>query len=161
MRLSSLTLLLLAAPIVGTALFAITVAAGEQRGSNPFSAPPYRNSAEAAAAGDPATMLRFVRMGDDPTRIKVVGPEAISSQVLRVTTLEAAMWSRSIEMIHVLDREGAIIDDAQRKDLACLAVDLDMPDAKAYLAPDAECVRGVAVERIIARSKPEAASRHE
>ena len=112
----------------------------------------YQNSAEAAAAGDAARALRFLRMGDDPTRIHAVRPHLISGNVLKVTTMEAAMWSRQIDMIRALDREGAIVDPDQRRDLACLAFDLDLPEVRRYLAADAACVRGAAIERIIERS---------
>lgn len=130
----------------------LTVAARHAQMSEVQAAAFYRNSAEAAAAGDAARALRFLRMGDDPTRIHRVRPHLISANILKVTTMEAAMWSRQIDMIRALDREGAIVDPDQRRDLACLAFDLDLPEVKRYLAADAACVRGAAIERIIERS---------
>ncbi|MGH9348731.1 MAG: hypothetical protein ACRD26_15845, partial [Vicinamibacterales bacterium] len=115
----------------------------------------FRNSAEAAAAGDAAAMLLFLRRGDNPTRVHPVRPDLISSAIVRATTLEAAMWSRRISMIRALDREGAIIGDDERRELACLARDLDLPDVAEYLAPAQACVRGQAVERVVARSRQE------
>jgi hypothetical protein len=67
------------------------------------------------------------------------------------------MWSGHAEMVRALDREGAIVDPDQRRELACLALDLDMPEVADYLAPERTCVKGAAVARIVARSKPEAA----
>jgi hypothetical protein len=139
-------------PAVFVTASMVAVVAHQVRMSSPVSTLIYRNSAEAAAAGDPARVLRFLRMGDDPTRIRAVRPELISGQVLRVTTLEAAMWSRQVDMIRVLDREGAIVDPDQRRELACLASDLDLPDVKSYLAPEEPCVPGAIMKRIIARS---------
>jgi hypothetical protein len=161
MRLGSVAAFVAALPIVVVTGATLWVAAGECRGRNYLAAPPFRNSAEAAAAGDAATALRRLRMGDNPTRIYPIRAEVISSRILNATTLEAAMWSRHIEMIRALDREGAIVDDDQRRQLACLALDLDLPDVATYLAPAHTCVRGAAIERIIARSKPEAATSDE
>jgi hypothetical protein len=112
----------------------------------------YQNSAEAAVAGDAARMLRFLRMGDDPTRIHGVRPHLTTGAAVKLTTMEAAVWSRQIGMVRVLDRQGAIVDADQRRDLACLANDLDLPEVKRYLAAAAACVRGATIERIIERS---------
>jgi hypothetical protein len=130
----------------------LSVIAEQVETSDVRAAAVYRNSAEAAAAGDAARALRFLRMGHNPTRIQPVRPHLISPDVLQVTTLEAAMWSRQIDLIRALDREGAIVDPDQRRDLACLAFDLDLLDAQRYLAADVTCERGAAIKRIIERS---------
>lgn len=153
MRVGAIALAVLVLPVVTAFAWVGWIAAGERAGINPFSAPPFRNSAEAAAAGDPAGMMRLIRMGDDPTRVHRICCELISSQVQYATTLEAAIWSRRIESIHLLDREGAIIGADERRQLACLAADLDMPDASAYLAPGHTCVRGAAIEQVMARTR--------
>jgi hypothetical protein len=150
-----------ALPVVALVAAMVGVAVGEWRGRSPLGLPPFRNSAEAAAAGDAPTALRYLRMGDNPTRMYPLRSDVISSRIVSATTLEAALWSRHIEMIRVLDREGAIVDADERRQLACLAQDLDLPDIANYLAPDQTCVRGAALERIIARSKPEVAGRHD
>lgn len=131
---------------------ALTIVVGERTGRAPFAAPPFRNSAEAAAAGDAAAMLRLVRSGENPTWVRQVRPDLISSAITQVTTLEAALWSRRINMIRALDRAGAIVGDDQRRSLACLARDLDQPDVADYLAPGAPCVRDQEVKRVVARS---------
>ena len=159
MRVASVQLVT-AIPILAVVAGMLWVGVNERHGSNPLGAPPFRNSAEAAAAGDAAAVLRFLRMGDNPARIRAIRGDIISSGV-RATTLEAAMWSRNIDMVRLLDREGAIVDREERPQLACLALDLDLPEVSNYLAADQVCARGVALERIIARSRPEVAERHD
>jgi hypothetical protein len=161
MRVGFIGAFLTALPVLVVTAGMLWLAEREWRGHNPLGVPPFRNSAEAAAAGDAAMALRLLRMGDNPTRIYPIRSGVISSQVLSATTLEAAMWSRHIELIRALDREGAIVDQDQRRQLACLALDLDLPDVASYLAPDQTCVRGAAVKRIIARSTPEVAASHD
>ena len=100
-------------------------------------------------------------MGDNPSRIHPIRGDIISPKIRHATTLEAALWSRHIEMIRVLDREGAIVDAEQRRELACLAVDLELPEVANYLAPERACVPGAVLERIIARSRPEVAASHD
>jgi hypothetical protein len=153
LTLTSTALAALVVPLVAATLWIGWIAAGEAAGVRPFSAPPLRNSAEAAAAGDAAAMLRFLRMGDNPTRIYPIDPSLISSTVQYATTLEAALWSRRVDPIRLLDRQGAIVGVDARRELACLAADLDLPDVVAYLAPHHLCVPGAALSRIQARTK--------
>jgi hypothetical protein len=111
------------------------------------------NSAEAAAIGDAAATIRFLRFGEDPTRVHALRPWVISPNVLRATTLEAALWSRRREMIELLDREGTIVGSGTRQELACLAMDLSLPDVVDYLAPDgATCVPGQVMQRVVDRT---------
>jgi hypothetical protein len=144
-------------PLLLATAWTLVVVGGERAGRRPFAAPPFRNSAEAAAAGDAASTLRMLRLGDNPTWVHQVRPELISSAIVRVTTLEAALWSREINMVRALDREGAIVDREQRRELACLARDLDMPAVAEHLAPNAACVPDEAMKRVRQRSAaPEA-----
>ena len=132
----------------------VLVATGERAGAAPFAGVVPQNSAEAAGLASAGEVLRFLRMGEDPRRVYPVRPEIISSAVLRVTTLEAAMWSRQVELVELLDRQSAF-DTGERAALACLAVDLDLDDVAAYLAPDGtgQCEPGQAIERVLARSR--------
>jgi hypothetical protein len=155
MRAGPVGVALTALPVAVVAAATLWIAAGEWRGRNALAAPPFRNSAEAAAAGDAPAALRFLRMGDNPSLIHPIRGDIISADVRSATTLEAALWSRHIEMIRVLDREGAIVDADQRRELACLALDLDLPDVAEYLAPGQVCVKGDALRRVVARSRPE------
>jgi hypothetical protein len=128
------------------------VAVGERTGFTPMAAPALANSAEAAAVGSAGDVFRFLRSGEDPRKVYAVRPEIISSAILKVTTLEAAMWSRELEMIELLDREGAIAP-GDRTGLACLAADLDLDEIREYLAPGGTgCEPGKAMERVIART---------
>jgi hypothetical protein len=150
---SVLLWLVLSAPVVcGTAALAY-ISIVERSGREAFPDTRAMNSAEAAALGDAASMLWFIRRGEDPTRVHDVSPSIISASVRRATTLEAAMWSRRIELIRALDREGVIVGDQTRHHLACLALDLGLADVATYLRPaGAACVRGEAQARVLART---------
>ena len=132
----------------------VWVATGESVGATPFGGLVPRNSAEAAALGSPSHLLRFLGRGEDPHRVYDVRTEVISSAVARATTLEAAMWSRQLEMIQLLDREGAIPLGPDRRALACLAADLQMEEIVEYLVPEgtSDCESGVAIGRVAART---------
>ena len=144
----------LAAPLAMAAAMLVVIAIGERVGATPFGGLVPANSAEAAGMGSAAHVLRFLRMGEDPNREYPVRSEIISSAVLRTTTLEAAMWSRQVELVELLDREGAIVGQEQRRALACLAADLRADDIVEYLAPEgvAFCEQGKAFERVLART---------
>lgn len=132
----------------------VAIAAGERVGAHPFAGLVPRNSAESAALGDAGGVLRFLRQGEDPHAVYPVRPEVISSAILRATTIEAAMWSRQVEMIKLLEREGVIRGDEERASLACLAVDLGIDDVAEYLAPGGpnECEPGQSLARVTART---------
>ena len=127
------------------------VAAGERVGAHPFAGLVPQNSAEAAALANAGDLLRFLRRGENPHDVYPVRPEVISSAILRATTVEAAMWSRQIEMIKLLDREGVIRGD-QRADLACLAADLQLDEVVEYFAGSGGCEPGQALARVTART---------
>ena len=112
-----------------------------------------RNSAEAAAMGMAAEVVRFLRAGEDPHQVYAVRPQIISSAVRHATTLEAAMWSRQLELIELLEREGALTA-ADRRPLACLAGDLGLEDVAEHLGDEgaAPCVDGEGMDAVLARS---------
>jgi hypothetical protein len=151
----------LAAPLGAAALLLVIVTAGEQLGATPLSGVIPVNSAEAAGMASAVHVLRFLRMGDDPNRVHSIRPEIISSAVRRATTLEAAMWSRQLGLIQLLDREGAIVGRDQRRALACLANDLKVEDIAGFLAPEGTvfCEPGKAFEGVLARTSGEGAVR--
>ncbi|NOT25026.1 MAG: hypothetical protein HOP16_02885 [Acidobacteria bacterium] len=130
------------------------VMGGDMVGAGPFVDRGPKNSAEAAGLARAADVLRFLRMGEDPHRVYPVRPEVISSAVLRVTTLEAAMWSRQLELVQLLDDQHSITRE-DRATLACLAADLKVDDVVEYLAPEGTgyCTPGQTLERVIARSR--------
>lgn len=132
------------------------VASGERITPGLFEYYRPRNLAEAAAAGNAAEVLRRLHGGDDPRREYLVRPQFISSTVQHASMLEAAMWSRRVQMFIMLDRAG-VLEDGKRRELTCLAQDLALPDVAEYLARgDATpCEPTRALSRVLART-PEA-----
>jgi hypothetical protein len=100
-------------------------------------------------------VVRFMELGQDPRREYAVRPDIISSEITKVTGLEAAIWGRRIEMIRMLDRAGALGDPALRRHLRCLAIDISLEDVAELLAsPDQPpCEAGAAAESVRARNK--------
>ena len=154
LRLPAICTIALLAPVAIVAAGLAWIAGGERVGATPFAGPVARNSAEAAGRGSAVDVMRFLRSGEDPRRVYATRPEMIASGVERATTLEAAMWSRQLELIQLLDGAGAIDGDGERRALACLAADLEIDDVVEYLAPDgvAHCEPGRAYERVLART---------
>jgi hypothetical protein len=146
--------MLLALPVVAATAGVFVTAAGERVRPSAFAQYRPHNSAEAAALGNAAEVVRLLRLSGDPTRVYPVRPEIIAESVQRATTLEAAMWSRRVQMIRLLDAEGAIVDSATRGELACLASDLDLPDVVEYLTSGTarDCVPEAALKRVFART---------
>ena len=143
----------LAVPLLVAVVAIAGVSAGEVAGATPWAGLVPRNSAEAAAIGDASDLLRLLRRGDDSHTVYDIRPEVISSAVLKATTLEAAIWSRQLELIQLLDREG-IIQTSDRNELSCLAADLKVDDLVEYLAPEgARCDPGKAIALVAARSR--------
>lgn len=133
-------------------LIAFVVA--EIGGSTVFIYGPAQNLAEAAAIADAGAVLRRLRAGEDPAAMVNVRPEVISSSVTRVSALEASIWGREIELVKLLDREGAI-DATQRRYLACLSHGLRADAITEYLAPNGTdgCNGDEVLTRIQARSQ--------
>ena len=149
-----LSLACLVAPCLGGTLLLAAIVVGELSGATPFSEGGPRNGAEAAALGDAAALVRFVRSGENPRQAHPVRPHIISGAVQRASTLEAAAWSRRIELIWLLDREGVIADAEARRELACLATDLELSEMAAYLVADGlTCHEGEARQRVLDRTK--------
>ena len=147
--------LALLGPLCVAMIGIVGVATGERLGGAPFGGLVPRNSAEAAALASASDLLRFLRSGEDPHRVYDVRAEVISSAIARATTVEAAMWSRQLEMVQLLDREGAIPSGPERRALTCLAADLQIEEIVEYLAPDeiGDCESGVAIGRVAARTR--------
>lgn len=133
----------------------LTVAVGERAGLAPFGGMRPANAAEAAGLGHSGELLRFLWRDSDPHAVYRVDSAIISSSVQWATPLEAAIWSRRVEMIQLLDREGFLPDVSTRRDLACLASDLRVDDIVEYLAPDGAtwCTPDAAVEAVLARTR--------
>lgn len=149
--------LLLALPASFVTAALLGVAAGERVAPRLFDYYRPLNSAEAAAAGDAAEVLRRVGLGEDPRRMYVVRPQFISSSVQHATALEAAMWSRREQMFVMLDRTGVLADEPTRRELICLANDLSLPDVAKYLGRGtaATCQPQQALNAVLARTPSE------
>src|SRR5688572_1707411 len=144
-----------AAPVV-LATCAVLVFSGlELRGRTPLSDGPVRNIAEAAGLGHASEVLRLLAAGENPNQTHLVRQGIISSTITKVTALEAAIWSRRVQLVELMDRRGAIVDGESRRQLACLAHDLPNPvdEIVDYLSPQGppDCVPGQALSRVEAR----------
>jgi hypothetical protein len=146
-------LALAAAPFVSLLLLA-GFAVSETLGHTPLAYPRPVSLAEAAGMGRGAEVLRFLQQGADPEAVAPVHPDIISSSITRVTALEAAVWSRRVELVRMLDRHHPF-DHAQRAHLACLARDIETADVAEYLGGSnaGACEPGATVRAIEARSR--------
>jgi hypothetical protein len=134
-KLARSVITILAGPPAAAIAVVTAFAVAEWRGYTPVSYQPPSNFAEAAGMGIGSEAMRFLREGADPNEVANVRPDIISSEITRVTGLEAAIWSRRVELVRMLDREGAIQGAAVRHHLACLATHLRVQDVLVYLAP--------------------------
>ena len=134
----------------------LAVALAERSGGALFADAVPSNLAEAAVMGRGDDVVRRLRLGEDAHRVYPVRPQPTHSPLTQATPAEAAIWSGQRLMIELLDRAGAI-GDGDRRELACLAADLEADEIVAYLAPSAtgECVPQRARERVLARASTE------
>ena len=141
-------------PAAIATLAVLVFAVRELSGTTPLSNGPPRNVAEAAGAGQVSEVLRFLRVGEDPSRFWPVRPEIISEYVTRPTGLEAALWGGR-GLLQLFDEKGFIRDAETRQHLACLAKDIGNGDAVRYLSPDGApvCKEGEALIRVRDRSR--------
>ncbi|HEY6362180.1 MAG TPA: hypothetical protein VIX63_13800, partial [Vicinamibacterales bacterium] len=114
-----------------------------------------RNIAEAAGMAMESEVLRFLRQGQDPGAVFDVRPDIISSSITRVTALEAAIWSRRVRLLGILERERAIPNDKVRRHLVCLAGDIRANELADRLLREgtSDCEAGHATRMIAARSQ--------
>ncbi len=142
-----------AVPPAVAAVLVLLFIAMELAGRTPSAIEP-QNIAESAGLGNGAEILRRLQLGEDPTRVQTIRPEIISSQVTRVTALEAAVLSRKVQLVELLDDRGAIVGAEARQSLACLAQDAGVGDIVEYLAPAGAppCEPGATRARLMARS---------
>jgi hypothetical protein len=129
------------------------LAAGERAGLALLAHPEPRNSAEAAAVGNAASMLQLLSREQAGT-VHTLRPGALSDGIVEATTVEAAMWSRQVELVEVLDTRSTVTSDpGERARLACLALDVDAEDIAVYLVGAVPtCEPGAALLRMRARS---------
>jgi hypothetical protein len=89
--------------------------------------------AEAAATRDLADVERLIGFGADPNVAMVVRPGFLANVSVRATPLEAAVWSRDMEMITLLLGEGALVTGEQLRSLRCLNDKHHDADIRAWL----------------------------
>jgi hypothetical protein len=112
-----------------------------------------RNVAEAAGLGSASEVVRLLDGGAEAATVLPIRPDVISASVQRASALEAAVWSRRVELVELLDQRGAI-PPSERPRLACLATDLGVADVAEYLASGAApvCTPNAVMEAIQART---------
>ena len=143
----------LALPIVLVAVVIGGTVLAEQAGRTPFTEGPPRNLAEAAGMGRWSEVLRLLRFGLDPVRAYPVRPQVMPLEATCVTPMEAAIWSRRVELVVLLDAAaGRGIGADERARLACLAADLGLPDIANHLASrGSSCEAGQAISTVLQR----------
>jgi hypothetical protein len=81
---------------------------------------------EAAALRDQGEVARLIEAGADPDSDYPLRPDVIATR--RATPLEAAVAARRAEIVNLLMREGATMDERSWRRLHCLAVDTGAAD---------------------------------
>ena len=125
----AITWLLAAPPLLLLASAGVIVVAAIA-GLQPLWASTAVSLASAAHDGDAASVYRMVKRGADPNR---AGDVAISSSIVSLAPIEAAVESRQVETLQVLLRNGARIGDADAPRLICLARAASAPEVEAFL----------------------------
>ena len=154
-RQSTIAVVLVLAPMLAAMVFLLVFTAGELIGVRPFSYQAPSNLAEAAGMGSMPEVLRFIRQGADATRVESVRPDIISSEITKVTAPEAAIWSRRVQLVRLMEREGAFGGETDRPHLACLARALRVAEIVEYLTPSgtAACDPDQTIAKIVARGR--------
>jgi hypothetical protein len=143
------------APCVMGTLLVLGFGMSELAGRTPFAYEPPANIAEAAGMGMSSEVLRYLRAGEDPHAVLYVRPHIISSEITRVTAVEAAVWSRRIRLMRLLDREGALDSPVLRGSLSCLAADIQAAEIQQFISASStppRCEPGARARSIAARS---------
>jgi len=146
----------LAAPIVAAACLVLAVEAAEVGnrawwdGSRPL------NAAEAAAFGRAADLVRLLRRGDHPEQVVAVRAAMIRESPSWLSAVEGAMWADSPATIRLLEAEGSVLTNAQRRQLACLARDLGQEATADYLTQGdrTPCAASAGLAAVRARTGP-------
>ena len=108
----------LAAPVVAAACVVLAVEAAEWSGHDWWGGARPRNVAEAAAIGRAADLVRLLRRGDHPEQVLPVRAGMIRESPAWLSAIEGAMWTDGAAMIRLLERDGAVLTDAMRRQLA-------------------------------------------
>ena len=82
--------------------------------------------AEAAALRDQGEVARLIEAGADPNLEYALRPDVLA--VSRATPLEAAVLARRPEIVQLLMREGAAVEERGWRHLHCLAAEIGQND---------------------------------
>jgi hypothetical protein len=146
----------LAAPIIAAACVVVAVETAERSNRAWWEGTRPANAAEAAAFGRAADLVRLLRRGDHPEQIVAVRAGMIRESPAWLSPVEGAIWSAGPAMIRLIEREGAVLTDARRRQLACLARDLGEAASAEYLTQGESmtCAPGAALADVRARTGP-------
>lgn len=114
----------------------------EIAGREPLRLPQAQNLAEAAVARRPADVFRRLEDGEDPRTIVAVRGGFYQEAPLRVSGLEAAILSRSSELVLLVEQHAGTLDAETRQHLSCLAADAGVTDIAQHFAaapPPSSC----------------------
>jgi hypothetical protein len=91
-------------------------------GRHPMWHVPELNLSEAAGARDAASVVLLISRGEDPDLARPVRAGVIDPRHYEaMTPIEAALDARRAEIIDLLLRHGAVLDEAHRVEYACKA----------------------------------------
>jgi hypothetical protein len=82
--------------------------------------------AEAAALRDQGEVARLIEAGADPNEEYALRPDVLATN--RATPLEAAVYARRAEIVHLLMHEGATMDERSWRHLHCVAAEIGEGD---------------------------------
>ena len=113
-------LVLLALPpvLLTVALLCVLIAAAA--GRDPIWYEPLVTLPEAIALRDGGMALRLIRDGHDPNRPAAVRPGILGSDGSVMTPVAAAVDARRIEMVSLLEANGARVDEQTRRAVRCI-----------------------------------------
>ena len=139
-RLTTLPVVCAAAPPVMATVFCAGMLGAGLLGNTPaFWNGGTLTLAEAAALRDQGEVARLIEAGADPNREYALRPDILATT--RTTPLEAAVAARRPEIVQLLMREGATMDEGRWRHLHCVAIDIGAADViqaiDAYRPPTA------------------------
>ena len=132
-------------PLLLLASAAIIVVAA-LAGLQPLWASPAVSLAAAAHDGDAATVYRMLKAGADPNG---AGDVVLSSGVVSLTPVEAAVESRQVETLQVLLTSGARLVEADRPRLICLARASSAPEVEVFLRSSTPASDAIDCARVV------------
>lgn len=115
-----------AAPVAAIAFCAATLATASAGHTPAFWSGGTLTLAEAAALRDQGEVARLIEAGADPDREYALRPDILATT--RATPLEAAVAARRPEIVQLLMREGATMDEGRWRHLHCVAIDIGAAD---------------------------------